>query len=97
MDIGMSDHLRREPAVESRSRMVPAVPFLLGLPFGLVCDVWWPWPIADDARDMIVVVSFGVLAVIVGLALIVHANRAMTRYGTSADIDADSSRVRRWL
>lgn len=87
------DPMEHDPMETARSRMVPAVPFLIGLPLGWVCDLWRPWPIAHDPRATIAVAAFGALLVAAGLALIVGANRAMTRHGTSADIDAVSAAV----
>lgn len=73
-----------------RSRMPPPLPCLIGLVLGWGLDAWRPWQIANDPRIEIMTIAFGAFAAFAALALIIGANRALARQGTSADPNVES-------
>jgi len=66
--------------VPLKSRMPPPLPCLVGVILGLICDWFWPWPIASQSYAL----SVGIVLVGVVVGLLVTVIRAFNQNGTAA-------------
>ncbi|MCZ6758832.1 MAG: isoprenylcysteine carboxylmethyltransferase family protein [Gemmatimonadetes bacterium] len=72
-----------------RSRMMPALPCLLGFVLGLACNWVWPWPLGPYEY----VLPAGALLAVVVVVLVVNLLRAFSRHDTSPDPKEESTAI----